>query len=382
MGHAHPKADSVTIAILGAGVSGLAAAEALKTFAPQATVRILEKNPAPGGRLASRQGQHQLLDTTAQFFTARSPEFKTLVQFWEKQGWLQTWFSKPNELGQPEPGYASPLGMGTLMAHWALRHDVRCGQNVFAIESHTEANHEAQGHAWHLHLAPTVFAAPQALQAQAVLITAPWPDAQPLVQKHLAGSALNAETQVALASIRYAPCLVLEVEWNGGSDGRDLGLQFMPSPDIVCIADQRSKGLPAVAKRNAGGHVAGKGSDQSGVQSSGQSSVQSGGQGLVFLMTPEFSEAQWQKSDAELLPILVDRAKPWLANTRDPQVTLGRWPHARVLQAFGKPYLNCGSTAPLFVAGDGFGGARVEGAFVSGWEAGKALASQLILPAT
>jgi renalase len=345
VGHAHPKTDHVDIAILGAGVAGLAAAEALKTFAPQATLRILEKNPVPGGRLASRQGQHQVLDTTAQFFTARSPEFKTLVQFWEKQGWLRTWFTKPNENGQPEPGYASPLGMGTLMAHWALRHDVRCGQNVLAIETHATD--------WHLHLSPTVFAAPHGLRAQAVLITSPWPQAQPMVQGHLTGSAIIPETVAALASIRYAPCLVLEVEWNGDSDVHDLGLQFMPSPDIVCIADQQSKGLPAMEKATGQGH------------------------GMVFLMTPDFSEAHWPKSDAELLSLLVEKARPWVASLSDPLFSLGRWPHARVLQAFGKPFLDCGTAAPLFVAGDGFGGARVEGAFTSGWEAGKALAMRL-----
>lgn len=344
--HRHDHVDLVDLAIVGAGVAGMAAAEAVKAFAPHRTVRILEQNPAPGGRLKSQRGEFRLIDQTAQFFTARSPEFKTMVHHWEKQGWLKTWFSKPDEMGQQEAAYASPLGMGQLMAHWAMRHEIRCGMQVQQINLLSDR--------WQLQWAPTVFAAPTQLEAHSIIVTAPWPVIEDWVRPWLQRAALSNETQGALASIRYAPCLVLVVEWNGDSEARASGLEFMPHPDIVCIADQASKGMPGE------------------------------GSALVFLMTPEFSQAHWHRDENELQSELLETVKPWLGAklatspslATTTHVSLQRWPHARVTQAFGKPFLNCETTIPLYVAGDGFGGARVEGAFMSGWEAGKALAKQ------
>ncbi len=62
------------VAIIGAGLSGLSCAQALKTAG--VTVRVFESASVAGGRCATRLWQGHLVDTGIQYFTARSTEFK------------------------------------------------------------------------------------------------------------------------------------------------------------------------------------------------------------------------------------------------------------------------------------------------------------------
>jgi renalase len=63
-----------TVAIIGAGISGLSCAQALR--AAGATVRVFEQTSGVGGRCATRLWQGHLVDLGVQYFTAQSPEFK------------------------------------------------------------------------------------------------------------------------------------------------------------------------------------------------------------------------------------------------------------------------------------------------------------------
>lgn len=87
------------VAIIGAGLSGLAAARALQE---RATVTLFEKSRGPGGRMATRR--HDLSDTVfefdhgAQFFTARSAEFRAFLAPLIERGILGCWHAKFAEL--------------------------------------------------------------------------------------------------------------------------------------------------------------------------------------------------------------------------------------------------------------------------------------------
>ncbi len=62
------------VAIIGAGLSGLSCAQALR--AAGVSVRVFEKTSVVGGRCATRLWQGHLVDIGVQYFTARSTEFK------------------------------------------------------------------------------------------------------------------------------------------------------------------------------------------------------------------------------------------------------------------------------------------------------------------
>lgn len=74
-----------SVAIIGAGMSGISCAAALRQAIPR--IKVFEKLPAAGGRMCSfRAGEHQY-DGGAQYFTARSAAFQQQIARW-KQDWL------------------------------------------------------------------------------------------------------------------------------------------------------------------------------------------------------------------------------------------------------------------------------------------------------
>lgn len=81
---------SHSIAIIGAGLSGLVCARRLQ--AAGHSVRIFEKSRGVGGRMATRRAEgFGEFDHGAQYFTATSPEFSVQVQAWVESGVVQEW---------------------------------------------------------------------------------------------------------------------------------------------------------------------------------------------------------------------------------------------------------------------------------------------------
>ena len=75
------------IAIIGAGVAGLAAARQLS---PTSYV-IFEKSRGPGGRLASKRINGLRADIGAQFFTVRDPRFEETIALASDAGAVRRW---------------------------------------------------------------------------------------------------------------------------------------------------------------------------------------------------------------------------------------------------------------------------------------------------
>lgn len=81
------------VAIIGAGVSGLACADIL--ISAGHTVELFDKGEGAGGRVSTRRWQTPLgevsVDHGAQYFTARDPAFKRLVDEWSDLGIAAPW---------------------------------------------------------------------------------------------------------------------------------------------------------------------------------------------------------------------------------------------------------------------------------------------------
>ncbi|APO96977.1 NAD(P)-binding protein [Xanthomonas vesicatoria] len=78
-----------TVAVIGAGLAGLACAKALQ--AAGAVVTVYERGDAPGGRMRGRAGAGWQCDAGAQYFTARDPDFAAVVQAWGAAGVAARW---------------------------------------------------------------------------------------------------------------------------------------------------------------------------------------------------------------------------------------------------------------------------------------------------
>ena len=131
-----------TIAIIGAGMSGLTLAHELADFAE---VTVFEKSKGVGGRMATRRASPVsgiekdqqrgpedkpifVFDHGTQFFTAKTSEFKTWLEPFQKSGLIAEWTGKVLSLDPgkpledrpwPEPHYVAVPQMNALAKHLA-----------------------------------------------------------------------------------------------------------------------------------------------------------------------------------------------------------------------------------------------------------------------
>jgi hypothetical protein len=93
-GHAEARSAkaAVRVAVVGAGVAGLACARALaeRGF----SVRVFEREAFPGGRVASRRLDSLCFDHGVQYFTTQDPRFEPVVQAWQTAGVVACWHGR------------------------------------------------------------------------------------------------------------------------------------------------------------------------------------------------------------------------------------------------------------------------------------------------
>lgn len=128
----------IRIAIVGAGIAGLACADVLAAAGAQVT--LFDKGRGPGGRMSTRRvdtpaGQASF-DHGAQYFTARAPAFAARVEDWAQAGIVARW----PEAG--EDAWVATPGMNALPRHLAMAHDIQQGALVRAMAR--------MGDGWHL----------------------------------------------------------------------------------------------------------------------------------------------------------------------------------------------------------------------------------------
>ena len=99
------------IAIIGAGMAGLACAEALSAAGHR--VQVLDKGRGPGGRMSTRRTATEAGDVSfdhgAQFFTVRDPAFAARAQAWVADGVAAPWPAAGPEALVGVPGMNAPI---------------------------------------------------------------------------------------------------------------------------------------------------------------------------------------------------------------------------------------------------------------------------------
>lgn len=123
------------IAIIGAGMAGLACAEALK--AAGHAVSLFDKGRGPGGRMSTRRLETSAgpvaVDHGAQYFTARDPDFLQLVHSWSDQGIASPW-----PLAGADAWVGTP-GMNAIVRRMAAAHDVSWSHLVSSLSRRNKA---------------------------------------------------------------------------------------------------------------------------------------------------------------------------------------------------------------------------------------------------
>lgn len=309
-----------TCLIIGAGLSGLTAARELRRYGWR--VQLVDKGRNTGGRLATRRHPAPLsFDHGAQFFTARSPEFQREVAQWQVAGWASVWFG---DAGHER--YRSTNGMNGLAARLGEGLAIRLGVTVRSISPagpNTWAAHHDGG---------------EAFEAGALIVTAPVPQSVALL-----GELVQPALQAELGRIHYDPCLALLVPLPHPSRVPEPGYLRLENDCLAVISDNTQKGISA------------------------------GPAAITLHSTADFARAHWESPPDAVAAHMLEAARPHLGEAVAGW-QLHRWRYSQPASTFRSPCLAVETGfAPLVLAGDAFGGPRVEGAYLSGLAAARNL---------
>jgi hypothetical protein len=126
-----------TIAVIGAGISGLTCARTLADHGLPVTV--FEKSRGVGGRMATRRSDNgAAFDHGAQYFTVRDERFQNGVDSWQRAGLVQRWtgriVSLHNQNTEQDKSatarFVACPGMNAICRHLAENLDVRTNTRV------------------------------------------------------------------------------------------------------------------------------------------------------------------------------------------------------------------------------------------------------------
>ncbi|MDE2748079.1 MAG: FAD-dependent oxidoreductase [Chloroflexota bacterium] len=325
---------AVDVIIVGAGLSGLMAAQTLRERGH--SVQVFDKGRSVGGRLATRRvGENGLVDHGAQFFTVRGAALQRYVDRWRALDLVYVWGtgwsdgSLKRTAGDGHPRYAVRGGMNKLAKHLAVDVNVTVDRLVTAVNP-TDGG-------WTL-----VDSAGETAGGRGLLMTPPMPETLELLSD--SGVHLQPEDFAELRRIRFGPCLCGIHEIDGDVDLPEPGAMQNFQSDVYWVADNRAKGI-------------------------------SGARIITSHANAKFSRQNWDASEADIIRALESAVSPFLKpGARIARTQLKKWRYSVPLTTHAQEYLLAKELPPLVFAGDAFGGrGRVEGAFMSGLAAGEAM---------
>lgn len=322
---------STEVVIIGAGLSGLVAAREL--LAAGKAVHIVDKGRGVGGRLATRRMGRARLDHGAQFFTVRGDEFRATVDAAIDAGVVDVWCRGFGET-DGYPRYFCPNGM-TGLAKWLTEQVTEAGATV---SLGTRVSHIAKSEDnWELPLDSG-----ERLRANDLIVTSPVPQTLDLLND---GSvAVDATIRAELEAMSYKPVISVLATLDGPSAiPTPGGVQQTEDEVFTFIADNQQKGIspePAV----------------------------------TFHANGALSAERWDDHDDTVLGDLLAEAGPWLGTANVVEAQLKKWKYAGVYTPHrDRCVVAAKEPGALILAGDAFGGPKVEGAFNSGLAAARLL---------
>ncbi len=318
-----------TCLIVGAGMAGLSAACSLRDAGWYVTV--VDKGRGVGGRMATRRIEDARFDHGAQFFTARDARFAARVREWERDGVVQLWSTSSDG----EALYRGTDGMSAVAKHLARNLDVHTSTRIVELS--------ACGDQWSARAEDG-----RTFEAGVLMLTAPPEQSLALCEPFRI--LLGRRLVQSLQSIHYHPCYSLMALLDGPSLVPPPGLHKMDGRVLLTVADNTQKG------------------------------VSTGVAALTLHAAPQFTIEQWDEEPARVADLMMQAAGELLGSAvRTWQ--LHRWRYSHPARGSESPFLTTHCPAPLYFAGDAFGGPRVEGAFLSGTAAAEHLLASELEPA-
>ncbi len=368
--------NGLPVAIVGAGISGIAAAQVLQSA--HIPFQIFDKARGVGGRLATRRlsfrwkdEDHAVaLDHGAQFLSAFHPDFRAQVDQWLKRGLLRPYFERRAAFR-----YQCPRGMNALAKDFS---------DAFGLTSHVAR--ESQVHLiepteqgilleFSKHSAEVI---PSSHYSQ-VILTAPVPQALELIDRSLVSRPTFPDeihdSITPLRTLTYDPCFA--------------GL-------FVVKRESLTEAFLKVLQRFK---------EQEGFEESGViwlSSVRDRGgelpdgvEAITVHMSASWTQSNWEVQDPfqgadllfrQLMALGVIHPNSSLQSSVLAH-SVQKWRYSAPRALFDSPYFEVPFAVPhreyhsqgtsIWLCGDAFQGPRVEGAFLSGRATAQAVIEKL-----
>lgn len=293
------------VAVIGAGIAGLAAASALA--AAGRAVRVWEKSGAPGGRAATRERHGIRVDHGAPYAGITRPAFRTAAAGWQAKGHAALWPDADHAVGRPGMrDLAAPLAEG-LEITW------RCRVSALA----------RTGDGWRLTLEDGGEA-----RAGTVLLAVPAPQAAALLPGDVAVP--------GLAEVTMTPCWTVMAAFDTPLPGPDI-VEGDGAPLALALRDAAKPGRA----QNPDTWVLHAGADWTAERI--EAAADGVGDALIAALAARLSRA---------LPVPATRM-------------VHRWRYARVARPLGRE-CHWDGAARLGLAGDWCTGPGIEAAWTSG----------------
>jgi predicted NAD/FAD-dependent oxidoreductase len=350
---------SEPVVVVGAGLAGLVAAgEVAATGRP---VILLEQAASVGGRLATwtadgvparatgNGSASTRADLGAQFFTVRSEAFGHLVDDLVAKGIVYEWCRGFNEV-DGFPRFAAHGGMRALAEYLAEQLptplvDLRTGHPVEVVapagagggrggggkgaaDTGGPGRWRVAGPGWE------VFGV-------AVLLTCPVPESLALLSTDSLAQ-VDARRLEGLRAIDYHRVLAVAAVLDRPSAVPPPGARQLGEGPFSFVADNAAKGVSARPV-------------------------------VTLHVAHDLSADRWEEPTDRLLADLLRLGRPWLGDADVLEARLERWRWSGPVTPWPDRY--CEAAPGLVLAGDAFGGPKVEGAYLSGAAAGTHLAA-------
>jgi len=303
------------VVVIGAGVAGLMAAQSLVKQGHD--VVVVDKGRSTGGRLATRRIDDATLDHGAQFFTVRESLFESHVSEWIASGAVTEWcrgFDTTARDNDGFPRYRGVHGMTDIAKHLAQGLDVRCNTLAFSIARGATSK-------WQLKIDDG-----SVLDADAIIVTCPLPQAYALL--------VTADIELPESMLRteYDRTICLLAVLNQSSAVNKPGGLQNPDETFSFIADNAIKGISSTVA-------------------------------LTMHANPQFSLDHWDDQLEDVHQLLLNHAKRWIGDATVVTSQIKKWRFATPLTIWPERYWANGM---IVLAGDAFGGPKIEGAALSG----------------
>jgi len=312
------------VVVVGAGIAGLMAAQSLVENGHD--VVVVDKGRSPGGRLATRRIDNATLDHGAQFFTVRDPLFKSHVEKWIASGVVTEWcrgFDSTAQNNDGFPRYRGVRGMTDIAKYLAQGLDVRCNTLAFSIARGTTTK-------WQVNIDDG-----SVLDADAIIVTSPLPQTYALLVT------ADIELPESMMRTEYDRTICLLAVLNQSSAVASPGGLQNPEETFSFIADNAIKGISSAVA-------------------------------LTLHANPQFSLEHWDAPQQDVHDLLLTRAKPWIGDATVVTSQVKKWRFATPLTIWQERYW---ANEMIVLAGDAFGGPKIEGAALSGLAAASYLAN-------